>query len=102
VSAAAQPSEPGAGVPEPVFAVDGAAHRRFAAAPTMVFSAPAANATGHAIQSVALSVSVMIDPARRGYEAPARERLAELFGPPSSWAASTHGLSWAQVSALVP
>ncbi len=44
----------------------------------------------------------MIDPARRGYDPETRERLAELFGPPASWAPSTSGLSWARVSATVP
>ena len=31
---------------------------------------------------MSLSVQVMIDPARRGYDPATRERLAELFGPP--------------------
>jgi hypothetical protein len=44
----------------------------------------------------------MIDPARRGYDEATRERLAELFGPPASWAPSTQGLSWARVAAAVP
>ena len=45
---------------------------------------------------------VMIDPARRGYDAETRARLAELFGPPASWAPATSGLFWARVSAAVP
>ena len=44
----------------------------------------------------------MIDPARRGYDPETRERLAELFGPPASWAPSTSGLQWARVAATVP
>jgi hypothetical protein len=89
-------------VPEPEFTVEAAAHLPFAATPTMVFSARATDPVGFAIQSIALSVQVMIDPARRGYDEAARDRLAELFGPPAGWAPSTQGLSWARVGAVVP
>jgi len=98
---AAHPAER-ATVPEPEFAVLSAAHLAFAAAPTMVFSVTATEPSGAEIQSMALSVQVMIDPARRGYDEATRDRLAELFGPPASWAPSTQGLSWARVSAAVP
>ena len=97
----AQPEELQPGVPEPEFAVSSAAHRPFAATPTMVFSATASEPSEREIQSIALTVQVMIDPARRGYDAETRGRLAELFGPPASWTPSTQGLSWARVSAQV-
>jgi hypothetical protein len=89
-------------VPEPDFEITSAAHLAFAASPTMVFSATAADTSGHEIQSLALTVQVMIDPAKRGYDPAARERLKELFGPPSHWAPSTQGLPWAQVAVVVP
>lgn len=92
----------GAAVPQPVFAVANAAHLAFAAAPTMVFGVRASEPSGIEIQSMSLSVQVMIDPARRGYDEATRERLAELFGPPAGWAPSTQGLSWARVAAAVP
>ncbi|MGO9822574.1 MAG: DUF6084 family protein [Solirubrobacteraceae bacterium] len=88
--------------PEPEFAVTGAAHAAFAATPTMLFTATVTDPSGHEIQSIALTVQVMIDPARRGYDPETRERLAELFGPPASWAPATSGLAWARVSAAVP
>jgi Family of unknown function (DUF6084) len=88
--------------PAPEFEIVGASHVRFAAAPTMLFDAVATEPTGAAIQSVGLTVQVMIDPARRGYDADTRGRLTELFGPPSSWAPSTSGLPWARVAAAVP
>jgi hypothetical protein len=88
--------------PEPGFTITAAAHVPFAATPTMVFSATATDPSGHEIQSIALSVQVMIDPAKRGYDPQTRERLAELFGPPASWAPSTSGLPWARVAATVP
>ena len=88
--------------PEPEFAVTGAAHAAFAATPTMLFTATVTDPSGHEIQSIALTVQVMIDPARRGYDPETRARLAELFGPPASWAPATSGLAWARVSAAVP
>jgi Family of unknown function (DUF6084) len=89
-------------VPAPEFAVTGAAHLPFAATPTMRFEAAVTEPEGVAVQSIALTAQVMIDPARRGYDPETRERLAELFGPPSSWAPSTSGLAWARVAAAVP
>lgn len=92
----------GAAVPEPEFEVTHAGHLAFAAAPTMVFQAVATEPGGHEIQSLALSVQVMIEPAKRGYDPATRERLTELFGPPTRWAASTQGLQWGQVAVVVP
>jgi hypothetical protein len=89
-------------IPEPEFEITGAAHVAFAAAPTMLFSARAADESGLEIQSIALTAQVMIDPAQRGYDPETRQRLAELFGAPESWAPSTSGLSWARVSTAVP
>jgi hypothetical protein len=96
------PQGPTAVVPEPEFEITGAAHIAFAAAPTILFSALATEAGGVEVQSIALTAQVMIDPARRGYDPETRERLAELFGPPASWAPSTSGLAWARVAAAVP
>ena len=88
--------------PAPAFEIVGASHVPFAAAPTMRFEAVATEPTGATIQSIALTAQVMIDPARRGYDAETRLRLSELFGPPASWAPSTSGLPWARVAAAVP
>jgi hypothetical protein len=88
--------------PAPAFEIVGAAHVPFAAAPTMRFEAIATEPTGAEIQSIALTAQVMIDPARRGYDADTRGRLSELFGPPASWAPSTTGLAWARIAATVP
>jgi hypothetical protein len=88
--------------PAPEFAVTGGAHVPFAATPTMLFAGLATEPHGIEVQSIALTVQVMIDPARRGYDPPTRERLAELFGPPAAWAPSTSGLAWARVAASIP
>jgi Family of unknown function (DUF6084) len=93
------------GSPAPTFEVVGAAHVPFAAAPTMLFEAIATEPTGVAIQSIALTAQVMIDPARRGYDAETRARLTELFGAPEGGLAhppSTSGLAWVRVAAAVP
>jgi len=102
VTAHAELPPPVANVPNVEFAVTGVAHLAFAAAPTMVFAATATEPDGMEIQSMSLSVQVMIDPARRGYDDETRERLAELFGPPASWTPSTQGLSWSRVAVAVP
>jgi hypothetical protein len=102
VSASAESRDPVVVVPEPEFEITGAAHIAFAAAPTMLFSASVSDRSGYEIQSIALTVQVMIDPAKRGYDPETRARLAELFGPPASWAPSTSGLAWARVSTAVP
>jgi hypothetical protein len=101
VDSAAPPASPKL-IPEPEFAVVSATHVPFSAAPTMMFGATAIEPDGLEIESMSLSVQVMIDPARRGYDEATRERLAELFGPPATWTPSTQGLSWAKVAAAVP
>jgi len=93
---------PATAPPAPEFAIVGAAHVPFAATPTMLFEAIATEPSSAAIQSIALTAQVMIEPARRGYDAETRARLTELFGPPASWAPSTSGLPWARVAAAVP
>jgi len=89
-------------VPDPEFAVAEATHLPHAAAPTLVFSGTVADASGYAIQSMALVVQVMIDPARRSYDPETRARLAELFGAADAWAPPDHGLHLARLVALVP
>jgi hypothetical protein len=102
MSVHAEPESPRSLMPKPEFEITGAAHVAYAATPTMLFSATASEPEEHEIQSIALSVQVMIDPARRGYEPEARERLVELFGPTASWTPSTQSMPWARVSAVVP
>jgi len=96
------PPAPPAAAPTPELTVVGAAHVAFAATPTMRFEALAREPAGRSIQSIGLTVQVMIDPARRGYDPETRARLAELFGPPERWTPSTSGLAWARVAATVP
>lgn len=58
--------------------------------------------TGASVYMIALSVQLMIEPARRRHDAETQARLVELFGPPERWAVTTRSLVWAQLSVLVP
>ena len=87
---------------EPVFTVLEAEPVPYAAAPTLRFHLHVDDPLGRAIQTIALSTQIQIDPARRVYDAETMARLVELFGPPERWAATTQVFRWANVSALVP
>lgn len=97
------PIEPGMPeAPEPEFEVLGAVARRYAAAPLLDFDLHVSEPGGRQVYLIALSVQVMIEAARRPYDAGARERLVELFGPPERWATTTRNLLWTQLDVLVP
>ena len=51
---------------------------------------------------IALTIQLMIEPARRTYDDATRERLVELFGAPERWAVTTRSLMWSQLDVLVP
>ncbi len=89
-------------VPAPELTVLGAAHEPHAAAPMMVFALAVSEPAAHDVYTIALTVQVQIDPAKRGYDPDTRARLQELFGPPGQGAASTQSLVWARVDVLVP
>ena len=54
------------------------------------------------VYMIALTIQLMIEPARRSYDDATRERLVELFGAPERWAVTTRSLVWAQLDVLVP
>ena len=88
--------------PEPGFAVLGARPLLYAATPTLLLDLQVAEPSGRPVYMVALTIQVMIEPARRSYESPERERLEGLFGPPERWGVTTRTLQWAQLDVLVP
>ena len=51
---------------------------------------------------LALTVQLMIEPARRAYDDAAHERLVELFGAPERWAVTTRSLVWSTLDVVVP
>jgi Fe-S cluster biogenesis protein NfuA len=58
--------------------------------------------SGRPVYMIALTIQVMIEPARRSYDDATRERLKGLFGEPERWAVTTRSLVWAQVDVVVP
>jgi hypothetical protein len=92
---------PGA-APEVEFSVLGARPVRYAAAPMLALDLQVAETSGRSVYMLALSVQLMIEPARRAYDAPTHARLVELFGTPERWAVTTRSLVWAQLDIVVP
>jgi len=88
--------------PEPDFVVEGVRAIRHAAAPMLALDLRVSDDSGCEIYMIALSIQLMIEPARREYDAATRERLVELFGTPERWAVTTRSLVWSRLDVLVP
>jgi hypothetical protein len=89
-------------LPDPEFAVVGARPVRYAAAPMLAIDLRVSEPNGRQVYMIALTIQLMIEPARRGYDDATRERLLELFGAPERWAVTTRSLVWSQLDVLVP
>ncbi len=100
--APARAGEPVAAAPELEFAVLGARPVRWAVAPMLTLDLEVSETGGRPVYMVALTIQLMIDPARRRYDEATRARLVELFGPPERWAVTTRSLVWCQLDVLVP
>ncbi len=74
----------------------------FAATPTLRFQLHVSDPAGRSVHAIALSTQIQIQPAKRTYDDATKARLAELFGAPERWAATTHPFQWARIEALVP
>jgi len=90
------------GPPDLDFAVIGARPLKYAAAPMLNLDLQVSETTGAQVYMVALTIQLMIEPARRTYDDATRERLVELFGAPERWAVTTRSLVWAKLDVLVP
>ena len=88
--------------PEVEFAVLGARPVKYAAAPMLALDLEVTEAAGRQVYMLALSIQLMIEPARRAYDTTAHERLVELFGAPERWAVTTRSLVWAALDVVVP
>jgi Family of unknown function (DUF6084) len=84
------------------FEVLGARPVKYAAAPMLSLDLQIAETGGREVYMVALTVQLMIEPARRSYDDETRERLVELFGAPERWAVTTRSLVWSKLDVLVP
>ena len=90
------------GPPDPEFAVVDARTVRHAAAPMIMLDLRVREHSGRDVYMIALTIQLMIEPARRSYDDATRERLVELFGAPERWAVTTRSMVWAQLDVLVP
>jgi hypothetical protein len=88
--------------PDLDFAVLGARPVKYAAAPMLTVDLQVNEADGREVYMVALTIQLMIEPARRRYDDATRSRLVELFGAPERWAVTTRSLVWAKLDVLVP
>ncbi|MEJ7785041.1 MAG: DUF6084 family protein [Solirubrobacteraceae bacterium] len=86
---------------EPVFTVLDVEAVPHSATPTLRFHLHVDDPQGRAVHAIVLSTQINIDPARRTYDGPTRERLVELFGAPERWASTTEVFRWAHVDVLV-
>ena len=93
---------PAAALAEPEFAVLGARPVRYASQPTIALDLQVSEPSGRQVYMAALTIQLMIEPARRAYDDATREQLAGLFGPPERWSMTTRSLVWAQLDVLVP
>jgi hypothetical protein len=89
-------------MPDPEFAVVGARPVRYAAAPMLAIDLRVSEPSGRQVYMIALTIQLMIEPARRAYDDATRARLLELFGAPERWAVTTRSLVWSQLDVLVP
>ena len=90
------------GPPDLEFSVLGARPVKYAAAPMLNLDLQVSETTGAQVYMVALTIQLMIEPARRAYDDATRERLVELFGAPERWAVTTRSLVWSKLDVLVP
>ncbi|MDQ6805583.1 MAG: DUF6084 family protein [Actinomycetota bacterium] len=88
--------------PEPDFSVLGVTAVKYAAAPMLNFDLHIVEPSGRQVYMIALTVQLMLEPARRSYDADTHERLKGLFGEPERWAVTTRSLLWAHVDMVVP
>ena len=99
-AAGAMPDAPAA--PDPEFSVLGVRSVRYAAAPTLALDLHISEPSGRQVYMIALTIQLMIEPARRSYDAASHDRLIELFGAPERWAVTTRSLVWSQLDVVVP
>ena len=75
---------------------------RHAAAPMLSLDLQVSEPSGRQVYMIALSINLMLEPARRTYDDETREKLFELFGEPERWSVTTRSLVWSQLDVVVP
>jgi hypothetical protein len=92
-------------MPEPAhawtFTVLDIAARPHAAAPELTARLRVDDASGDAVQAIALRCQVSIEPQRRGYDLDDEEGLRAVFGGRERWPETMRPFQWMQVSTVV-
>ncbi len=90
-------------MPELSFRIEGAEAVTYAAVPLLALKLRIVNLPAdEAVHSLNLRCQVQIEPARRGYAAPEKEKLQDLFGEPERWGMTVRSLLWMNTSISVP
>jgi hypothetical protein len=87
---------------EPIFTVAGARVEPHAAVPTLMLALAVDVPGGRALEGMALSCQLRLEPARRGYSTEETARLVDLFGAATRWSSTMKPLPWVDASVLVP
>jgi hypothetical protein len=86
-------------MPELEFSVTGAGPVVHGLSPMLRFQVHiSARFPSETIQALILQSQIQFQPARRSYSANEKERLSELFGPPSDWGRTLRNRLWAHAS----
>ncbi len=88
--------------PSPEFSVLDVQAVRHSAAPLLSFDGHVTESSGREVFTVALTVQIMLEPAKRSYDDATKERLVELFGAPERWAQTTNNFLWSEIDVLLP
>lgn len=92
---------PPAGQPWLGFDVAGVRAVEHAAVPTLVFDLEVDDQSDREVFAVALTIQIMLEPVKRGYDDATRARLIELFGEPGRWATTARQMMWTTQSVMV-
>src|SRR5271166_3757793 len=91
-------------MPDLSFQIEDAEPELHAAGPILLFKlrVSQANDSPTPIHTIALRCQIRVEPARRTYTTPERERLRDLFGTPERWGQTLRPMLWTHVSLTVP
>ncbi len=83
------------------FQVVGVRAEPYAAVPTLVFALRIEEASGQALNAIALRCQIQIEPNRRSHSAAEQAKLLEMFGKPGRWADTVKPLLWTHATLMV-
>lgn len=90
-------------MPDLDFRVESAEVTPFAAVPQVALKLLVSNASAEdTIHNVILRCQIMLEPARRRYNAAEQQNLRDLFGEPTRWGQTVRPMLWTHANTLVP